>query len=361
MAHVISTPHAVLTPPPIVPIHIHVTSASQLLPLVWIAGGVTVGIIVYLAILTPLRRLGEQHHWVAFTSVVSILGTVIVLWGALGGLYLSLDRIRLPQRTSIFLDRAIAALFVLSLTWIAARFAGAWINAFSERTEHRLFSVSLYSSLVQGIILLLGVLMMLNSLGIAIAPLLTTLGLGGLAVALALNDTLANLFSGVHIVAARQIRPGDYVKFDFGVEGNVTDIKWHNTTIRDPQNNLVVVPNAKVNTSVYTNYSMCVSDLMVPVTVPVAWKGSYGDLERLACEAAKESVSQIAGRVEAEKCEIFLSSLSDATLQITANLPAGHTENRTRVASEFLRRLYDALHRANMGQTVTAAAGRNGA
>src|SRR5260370_26401109 len=155
----------------------------------------------------------------------------------------------------LLLERAIPALVILAVTWILARLAGGAVRAYGRQTDEPVFSSALFSSVIEGAVMVIGVITVLSSFGIAIAPLLTTLGLGGLAVALALRDTLANLFSGIQIVTARQLRPGDYVKFDFGAEGEVMDVQWRNTTIRDAQNNLVVVPNEKIAGSSFVNYS----------------------------------------------------------------------------------------------------------
>ncbi len=173
------------------------------------------------------------------------------------------------------------------------------------------------------------------TLGIAIAPLLTTLGLGGLAVALALNDTLTNLFAGIQIITAHQLRVGDYVRFDFA-EGTVSDIQWHNTTIRDAQNNLVVVPNAKVNTSVFTNFSRGGHDLVVPVTASLPWKGTFEQLRELASGAS-------------DGAPVQMTALNETNVQVTAYLPAAAYAQRGKIAAQFLERLHDAAMAANMG------------
>ncbi len=324
------------------------SGVARLLPVAWVLGGIVVGFIAYTAIFRPLQRAGQARGWAALSTVSAIAASVAILWGALAGLYIGLDRVALSARDSLVLDRVIGALFVFSLTWIAARLAAASIASFGRRSEGGLFSVSLYSTLVQGAIICVGLLTVFSSLGIAIAPLLTTLGLGGLAVALALNDTLTNLFAGVHIVASRQIRVGDFVKFDFA-EGEVTDIKWHNTTIRGLQNDVIVIPNAKVNTSVFTNYSLSVSDIAAAVSATLAWKGSYAALEALAMRAAQDAVGDTAGRLPATDCRIVFSTLNETSLQITAYLPIQHAGNRVRASSEFLRRLYDGTRDAHFG------------
>ena len=92
--------------------------------------------------------------------------------------------------------------------------------------------------------------MILAALGIQITPILTALGVGGLAVALALQDTLSNLFAGIHLLADRPIRSGDYVKVADTVEGHVEDIGWRSTRVRMLQNVVVTIPNKRVAESI---------------------------------------------------------------------------------------------------------------
>ena len=95
-------------------------------------------------------------------------------------------------------------------------------------------------------VLATGLLVLLAYLNISITPMLTALGIGGLAVALALQDTLANFFAGLHILVERPIFVGDYIRLESGQEGVVTDIGWRTTRIRTLSANMVVVPNTKI-------------------------------------------------------------------------------------------------------------------
>lgn len=236
---------------------------------------------------------------------------------------------------TVSVTRVGGALAVLVLTVVVARIGARWVHSLGRRTQHRIFSLSLYATLVQIAVLVIGVLTVLSSLGVEIAPLLTALGVGGLAVALALNDTLTNLFAGIQIISAHQLRVGDYVRFDFA-EGEVTDIQWHNTTVRDPQNNLIVIPNAKVNTSVFTNFSAGSGRVVIPVTATLAWKGSAARLREIAEQAAPgESVA--------------ISAINETNVQVTAYLAVEHVRDRSKKSAEFFDRLYEAAREANMG------------
>ena len=102
--------------------------------------------------------------------------------------------------------------------------------------------------------MILGGLILLNHFNVSITPILTALGVGGLAVALALQDTLSNLFGGFYVAVAGQVRLGDYIKLNTGEEGYVTDIGWRCTTLPGTANNMIIVPNAKLAQAIVTNY-----------------------------------------------------------------------------------------------------------
>ena len=123
-----------------------------------------------------------------------------------------------------------------------------------------------------------GALLILDVLGITIAPLLAGLGIGGIAVALALQPTLSNLFSGTFMVSEGELNEGDFIEVEGGPSGFVVDVSWRSTKIRDRFNNLIMIPNSKLMDSIMTNY---VSQSMA-VTILVPCGVSYeSDLERV--------------------------------------------------------------------------------
>jgi small-conductance mechanosensitive channel len=89
------------------------------------------------------------------------------------------------------------------------------------------------------------VIIVLENLDIHLTAVWTTLGVGSVAVALGLQDTLGNFFAGLYLLADRPIRLDDYVKLDSGQEGYVVSIGWRSTHLRTGANNLVVVPTLR--------------------------------------------------------------------------------------------------------------------
>lgn len=139
-------------------------------------------------------------------------------------------------------------------------------------------------TLVQVVIALtvytIALLMVLHQFGLSITPLLTAVGVGGLAVALGIQDTLSNLFAGISITLARLIRPGDYLRLENGLEGTVQDIGWRYTTLRTQQHTLVVVPNSRLSQLIVTNF--CLPDMRTLVQIPITLPSVEDALSRIA-------------------------------------------------------------------------------
>jgi small-conductance mechanosensitive channel len=132
-------------------------------------------------------------------------------------------------------------------------------------------------------------------LGISITPLITALGVGGLAVALALQDTLANLFAGIHILVEKSIRVGDFIRLETGQEGYVQDITWRTTRVRMLPNNIVVIPNSKLSQSVVTNYYLPEKRMSVLIPVGVSYQSDPDQVERILVEEAAKAVGEVPG------------------------------------------------------------------
>ena len=187
-------------------------------------GPFTVGIVllgVYLALTLPLDLDSGQQERV--DQVAGLLGIVL---GVL----------------------VVVALVSNALDW--------YLQHLATRTQHvvdlKLFPLlrRISVALIYG----LGALLVLDLLNINISPLIAGLGLGGLAVALALQPTLANLFAGTYVMTEGVIAPGDYIELEGGTTGYVVEVGWRSTRIRTWRNNLVVVPNNRFAETIITNY-----------------------------------------------------------------------------------------------------------
>jgi small-conductance mechanosensitive channel len=200
-------------------------------------------------------------------------------------------------------------------------------------------STSIFTHLTQVLVYIIGVLVLLQSLGISITPILTALGVGGLAVALALQDTLSNLFAGIHTIASHKIRPGDYLRLENGQEGYVTDITWRYTTIRMLANNMIIIPNAKLASAVATNFSLPETDMSVPVEVGVSYESDLDKVEAVTIDVARSVMKEIEGGIPEFEPFIRYNKFDDSSINFAVVLRGKEFSNQYLIRHEFIKRL----------------------
>jgi small-conductance mechanosensitive channel len=151
----------------------------------------------------------------------------------------------------------LTASFILLLSYILTKVLKMLVRIRAEHDQSRMVAVSLTRRSIEIVVYTIACVMVLRTFGVDIAPIITALGVGGLAVALALQDTLSNFFAGIYITLANQIRVGDYIRISDGnFEGYVRDIGWRNTTIEMQEMNSVLIPNNKLSQAIVTNFHL---------------------------------------------------------------------------------------------------------
>jgi hypothetical protein len=219
------------------------------------------------------RWLSDRQQVLA-QSAVQIARKRLPWLSVLVGIWLSAGYWPLTAEGHLLVGRAVFVLGAASVTLALAAIASQSVDAYGAIIAPALPVSSLTRNIAWALIAVLGLLVILNGLGLSITPMLTALGVGGLAVALALQEPLANFFAGLFIALAGQIRVGDYVKLDSGQEGYVVDFSWRSTRLRMLANNLVVVPNAKLAQAILVNHHLPSQDLAVLVDVGVDYSSS---------------------------------------------------------------------------------------
>lgn len=236
-------------------------------------------------------------------------------------------------------DRVALAVFLFSVTLVASHFLARVIAVRSEQWPGGLPGTTLIQNAARISVIALGLLVVLGNLGIAIAPLLTALGVGSLAVALALQPTLSNLFAGFHVTLARRIRVGDYVELEAGQKGYVVDIGWRSTQIRELSNNIVLVPNARLAEVIVRNYSLPEGEQAALVEVGVAYGSDLARVERVTIETAREALRATPGAVGEFEPFIRFHTFGESSINFTVILRVREFVDRYLVVHEFIKRL----------------------
>lgn len=263
-----------------------------------------------------------------------------IIWFLMLGLYFALESSRLSDDLTRIIYKLLIVLGIFSVTFVLANIAAKLIRIYSTKVEAALPVTSLTQNISRIVIFGIGILIILNSLGISITPILATLGVGGLAVALALQDTLSNIFSGFHIIAAKQIRIGDYIKLDTGEEGYVMDITWRTTQIKMLPNNVVLVPNEKLNRAIVTNYYLPDKELAVLVNLGVHYNSDLKKVEKITSEVAKEIMQETPGGIPDFEPFIRYHAFGDSNIQFTVILRAREFVDQYLIKHEFIKRLH---------------------
>ena len=241
-------------------------------------------------------RARSPNGWASLARAIRLPS---VLWSVVLGLWVAVEFAgqteRLSRRLSEQLGLVLEVAVILSVTITVANTLSILIQRASERRALGVLITGLGQSVTRGAVYIVGALMLLTALGVQITPLLTALGVGGLAVALALQDTLSNLFAGAHLLADKPIRVGDYVKVADTVEGHVVDIGWRSTRVRMLQNVVVTIPNKKVAESIITNYDLPEPRLALLVRVGVDYGSDPDRIEALVVDEATRAVGEVPG------------------------------------------------------------------
>ncbi len=271
--------------------------------------------------------------------IISSLHHTTFIWFALAGCYgalLSYSKVN-PDLTD-FLRKSIVVVFVYSVTLVGARLTAGFVNLYITKAEG--VSTSLFSNIAQTTIFILGTLITLQTVGVQITPILTTLGVSGLAVGLALKDTLENLFAGFYLIISKQIKTGDYVKIDGGYEGYVTDITWRHTTIRELSNNAIIIPNSKLSSNIFTNYHLPIKEVTLTINIGVGYDSDLEHVERVTVKLAKEVMQEVAPELIQDEPYVRYHKFGDFSIDFSVFLKVNDFFDQRLARHIFLKKLH---------------------
>jgi small-conductance mechanosensitive channel len=311
-----------------------------IIPISTIIAAFAIGLILRKIVISRLIKWALKTHTKTDDVIIKELNRPFILWCLLIGLYFAVRVTPLTEEWLTIINKIISIGAILSVTVFLARLSIGLLNVPSGRLRELLPSSTLTQSLAKIFIYAFGFLMILNMLGISITPLLTAFGLGGLAVALALQDTLSNLFAGFYITLSRQVRAGDFIKLESGEEGYVLDIGWRATRVRMLPNNVVLIPNSKLAQSVITNYYFPEQEMSVLVQVGVHYDSDLEHVERVTIEVGKEVMKQVKGGVPESQPFIRYHTFGDFSINFTVILRAKEFVDNYLVKHEFIKRLH---------------------
>lgn len=304
----------------------------------FLIGGLLLGLLTEKAILDRLRKLAAKTEFMWDDLLADALRGMPTVWLTAGGIYLALG-VGEPDEFVVSMVKTVLTVALIgSVILSSMRVVGGAVEHFSARSSVR--SPTLIVNLARLSVGVLGIFIILQNLDVNITPLITAFGLGGLAVALALQDTLGNLFAGVQIIFSGQVRPQDYVRLSSGEEGYITDVKGRNTTVHTfPDGNLVVVPNSTLANSIVKNYSKPRQALWVSTEVGVSYDSDLEHVEAVTMEVAEAVLADVKGGLSERPIVIF-HTFGSSSIDFEVRMMVKDFVSRGRVRHEFIKRLH---------------------
>ena len=176
--------------------------------------------------------------------------------------------------------------------------------------------------------------------GIAISPLLAGLGIGGLAIALAVQPTLSNYFAGTYLISEGELNEGDYIELEKGPAGFVVEVGWRSTKIRNRFNNLVIIPNSKMVESIVTNYFSPSPSMNVVVNCGVSYESDLARVEEIVLEIANDVIRDVEQAVTGSEPFFGFSAFGDSNIDFYVFLLATDRTGTFIIASEVIKRIH---------------------
>jgi small-conductance mechanosensitive channel len=313
-------------------------------PLAWTIGTLAaswvIGYLLGAVLMSRVPRWGTGRPSCLTQSALGILRKRLPWWSLLIGAWVAAGYWPLTPEGHLLIGRAAFVVGALSVTLALASLASQSVDTYGALISPLLPVSSLTRNVAWALIAILGLLVILNGLGLSITPMLTALGVGGLAVALALQEPLANFFAGLFLTLAGQIRVGDYVKLDSGQEGYVVDFSWRSTRLRMLANNLIVVPNAKLAQAIVVNHHLPSQDLAVLVDVGVDYASDLGHVERVVVDVGRAVMQEVTGGVPEFEPFIRYHTFGESSIDFTAILRAREFVDQYLIKHEFVKRLH---------------------
>lgn len=268
---------------------------SLTIPVIILVISLFIGITLNSMLKTRLERRVKGEEGSIKSIFYRALQGVPISFCLVVGLYWIVSTSAMPAGIVTFFSYVLFTSIIFSITRVVERTFSGFIrlkfSGTSDATQSTLldtiFKVAIYAS---------GLLIVLNYYGISIAPIITAMGVGGMAVAFGIRETLENIFSGLQLIISKQIRVGDYIKLSTGDEGKVTDINWRFISIMPAnEGSVVVIPNKVIAGAVSTNYSMPRDDIVVSVPIGVGYESDLEKVEQVTLEVAREMMMEVDG------------------------------------------------------------------
>lgn len=308
-------------------------------PLIILVGAVAIGWLFKKVINRYLQKIVKRTAIKTDDLIYESIESQIIIWIALIAAYYITKTTELLNQYSENIVKVIVFLLIISITFALNKFFIGMIEVWSAKQKRALPSTKIFVNLVRAIIFTIGLLVALDYIGVAITPMLTALGVGGLAISLALKDTLSDVFAGLHILLSKKVVPGDFIELESGQKGDITNITWRNSTIVERTNNVFIVPNSVLSSGIIKNYDSIDRTFTAKMTLGVGYESDLSFVEKVTVEVAKEVVSGIEEHVKDFTPIVRFYEFGDSSINIKVFFKVYRYGDQWAIFHKFIKQL----------------------
>ena len=273
----------------------YVLQHPWLLALVEICGMLAGAWVLRHLVIHRLRRLAQRTSNQLDDQLVELADRAVKPLLILAVGLIALNLVTLPPKADLIANKVVFLLLLTTGLYYGSKAVRLVLDAWLSRLPGRESLREPTRFIGKVVFVGLGLMIVLDNMGVSLTAVWTTLGVGSVAVALALQDTLSNFFAGVYLRLDNPIRANDYIKLESGEEGFVVQQGWRSTRIRTLPNNIVIVPNAKLASTIVTNYSLPETQMSLLVPISVSYECDPDQVEEILVQEATSAAGHVDG------------------------------------------------------------------
>ncbi|MCL2707100.1 MAG: mechanosensitive ion channel family protein [Dehalococcoidia bacterium] len=300
------------------------------------------------------RRFSSHSLARLLLKTIDRIARAIVALFIINGALLALASLNALSTWRAHILIACAIVFILVVTYILLRNIGTiftWrLSILQARTTRHINTGAalFFKRIIQIVLSAISLMLILALLGIPVGPLLASLGIGGIAVALAIQPTLANFFAGMQIVSDNVVHIGDFVELDDKLRGYVVDIGWRSTKIRTTANNIIIAPNSILADSKLINYNQPNHTVNVIVRCGVSYENNLDYVKKLALEVAADIEARMDEAVKNFEPRVAFDEFGESNIVFVMVLQAKDRLASINLKSELIARLHQRFREENI-------------
>jgi small-conductance mechanosensitive channel len=317
----------------------------------WTASIIIVAAFVVLALLVKffLQRIvsffTRKTKTIFDDLIVKAIVMPVNLFLIFGGLWVAIGRTSELQKYHPIIHQIFASIFIvigaLAITRVFNALLIWYSSEIATKTQSKIDDklIPLLRRVVIFVIFVMGLLFILQAWNVNISALLAAIGIGGIAVALALQPTLANFLAGTYVMSDAVIRIGDYILLDGGHEGFVESIGWRTTKLRSWQGNAIVIPNSKLADAVTTDFEEPEKSVLFSIDCGVSYQSDLENVEKVTIDVAREVLKRVPEGAKDYEPVVRFKQFSDSNINFSIVLKSNDRAGQFVVKHEFIKAL----------------------